>query len=74
LWAKNLDVDDFLNDYIQTYPERDLKQILNVNNLRDFRRFLMLLAIIVGQLVNYTELSKEMIVTGNTVKAWINSP
>ncbi len=73
LWAKNLDSTDFFEDYIQTYLERDLKQILNVSNLGDFRRFLMLLATRTGQLVNYTELSKGIGVSNNTIKAWVNS-
>jgi predicted AAA+ superfamily ATPase len=73
LWAENLEAKDFFNDYIQTYLERDLKQILNVTNLRDFRRFLSLLAMRVGQLLNYSEISKELGVAVNTVKAWVNA-
>lgn len=73
IWAENLEANEFFDDYIQTYLERDLKQILDVSNLRDFRRFLMLLSTRVGQLVNYTELSKGIGVTGNTIKAWISS-
>jgi hypothetical protein len=73
LWAENLDAEEFFEDYIQTYLERDLKQILNVTNLRDFRRFLSLLAIRVGQLLNYSELSKEIGVAVNTIKAWVNA-
>ncbi|MEA1877861.1 MAG: ATP-binding protein [Bacteroidota bacterium] len=73
IWAKNLDASDFFEDYIQTYLERDLKQILNVTNLRDFRRFLSLLALRVGQLVNYSEISKEVGVAVNTIKAWVSA-
>ncbi len=73
IWAENLDAGDFFNDYIQTYLERDLKQILNVSNLRDFRRFLSLLAIRVGQLVNFSEISKEVGVAVNTIKSWVNA-
>jgi predicted AAA+ superfamily ATPase len=73
LWAENLDMKEFFEDYIQTYLERDLKQILNVTNLRDFRRFLSLLAIRVGQLLNYSEISKEVGVAVNTIKAWVNA-
>lgn len=73
VWAENLDANDFFNDYIQTYLERDLKQILNVSNLRDFRRFLSLLALRVGQLLNYSEISKEVGVAVNTVKAWVSA-
>ncbi len=73
IWAENLDVPDFFDDYIQTYIERDLKQIINVSNLRDFRHFLTLLAIRSGQLVNYTEISKDVGVSNNTIKAWVSA-
>jgi len=73
LWAENLDAKEFFEDYIQTYLERDLKQILNVTNLRDFRRFLSILAIRVGQLLNYSEISKEIGVAVNTIKAWVSA-
>jgi predicted AAA+ superfamily ATPase len=73
IWAENLDADDFFDDYIQTYLERDLKQILNVGNLRDFRRFLSLLALRVGQLLNFSEISREVGVAVNTIKAWANA-
>ena len=73
IWAENLDATDFFEDYIQTYLERDLRYALNVTNLRDFRRFLSLLAIRVGQLLNYSEISKELGVALNTVKSWVNA-
>ncbi len=73
LWAENLNAGDFFDDYIQTYLERDMKQILNVTNLRDFRRLLSLMAIRVGQLVNFSELAKEIGVAVNTIKAWVNA-
>jgi len=73
VWAQNLEAKDFFEDYIQTYLERDLKQILNVSNLRDFRRFLMILATRTGQLINYTDISKDLGVSNNTIKAWLNS-
>ena len=73
LWAENLDAKEFFEDYIQTYLERDLKQILNVTNLRDFRRFMSILAIRVGQLLNYSEISKEIGVAVNTIKAWVSA-
>lgn len=73
IWAENLDAADFFDDYIHTYLERDLKQILNVSSLRDFRRFLSLLSLRVGQLLNYSEISREIGVVANTIKAWINA-
>lgn len=72
IWGENLNVKDFFEDYIQTYLERDLKQILNVSNLWDFRKFLTLLAIRTGQLLNYSELAKDVGVAVNTIKSWVN--
>lgn len=73
IWAENLDHKLFFLDYIQTYLERDLRQVLNVSNLRDFRRFISLLAIRVGQLLNYSEISKEIGASVNTIKSWISA-
>ncbi|HKJ42646.1 MAG TPA: ATP-binding protein [Sunxiuqinia sp.] len=73
VWAENLEAGDFFDDYIQTYLERDLKQIVNVSSLRDFRRFLSLLALRVGQLLNFSEISKEVGVSVNTIKSWVNA-
>ena len=73
VWAENLDVGSFFEDYIQTYLERDLRQLLNIHNMRDFRRFLSLIAIRIGQLLNYSEIAKEVGVAVNTIKAWINA-
>lgn len=73
LWAEKLDAKEFFEDYLQTYLERDLKQILNVTNLRDFRRFLSMLAIRVGQLLNYSEISRDVGVAVNTIKAWVSA-
>ena len=73
IWAEGLNASDYFDDYIQTYLERDLTQILNVTNLRDFRRFLTLLAIRVGQLMNYSDIAKDVGVAPNTIKAWVNA-
>lgn len=41
--------------------------------LRDFRRFLSLLAVRVGQLLNYSDLAKDAGVAPNTIRAWVNA-
>ncbi|MBN2805831.1 MAG: ATP-binding protein [Prolixibacteraceae bacterium] len=71
IWAKNLSIRDYYEDYIQTYLERDLKQLINVNSLHDFRRFVSLLALRTGQLLNYSELAKDVGVAVNTIKSWV---
>lgn len=73
IWAENLDAVLFYQDYIQTYLERDLKLVLNVSNIRDFRRLMSLLAIRAGQLLNLSSVAKDLSVSVNTVKAWVNA-
>lgn len=73
IWAEHLDTALFYQDYIQTYLERDLKLVLNVTNIRDFRRFMSLLAIRAGQLLNFSSLAKDLSITVNTVKSWVNA-
>ena len=64
---------EFFEDYIATYLERDLHQIINVASLRDFRRFMQACAIRVGQLMNFTDLAKDVGITANTAKRWVNA-
>ncbi len=71
IWAESLNSDDFYEDYIQTYLERDLRQIIQVSNLADFRRFLTLVAHRTGQIVKYSGISKDLGISVNTVKSWI---
>lgn len=62
---------DYYEDYIQTYLERDLKDIIQVTDLRQFRRMLQFASLRTSQLMNYSEIAKETGVALNTVKKWI---
>jgi uncharacterized protein len=59
-------------NYIQTYIERDLRQILQVRDLRRFETFLKLLAARTGQIVNASSLANEVGVAHVTVQDWIS--
>jgi predicted AAA+ superfamily ATPase len=63
----------FFDGYIRTYIERDLRQLIEVTNLNRFQHLLRLLATRVGQLINYSELSKETGVSDVTVKKWTHA-
>lgn len=56
--------------YIQTYLERDVRNINNIGNLRDFRRFLTLAAGRVGQIFNMSTFASELGVSVPTIKSW----
>lgn len=58
--------------YIATYLERDVRNILNVGNLRDFSRFLRAAASRTAQTLSFADLSRDIGVAPNTVKSWIS--
>ncbi len=63
---------DFYSSYIQTYVERDVRQIRNITNLSLFTKFIKLCAGRVGQLINFSSLANECGVAQNTIKEWIS--
>lgn len=62
----------FFSGYIASYLERDVKGILNVQNLRDFERFIRALALRSGQLLNKADIAKDIGISPTTANAWIS--
>jgi predicted AAA+ superfamily ATPase len=62
---------DWLADYVRTYVERDVRQVLAVGDLLAFQTFLRLAATRTGQLVNLSQLGSDAGVTHNTAKSWL---
>jgi predicted AAA+ superfamily ATPase len=58
--------------YIQSYIERDVRQIKNVQNLGLFQKFLKLCAGRTGQILNLSSLANDCGITHNTAQAWIS--
>jgi predicted AAA+ superfamily ATPase len=71
LHAKALAPQAFYSDYMVTYLERDVRQIIRVHDLHDFERFLRLCAVRAGQLLSHQSLATDVGVGPNTVKHWI---
>ena len=58
--------------YVTAYVERDVRQLLQVQDLETFQRFLRLCAGRSGQLLNLSSLASDCGITHNTAKAWIS--
>ena len=61
-----------LGDYFETYVERDLRQLVELRNLREFRRFVQLCAGRVGSLLNLQSLAADVGLSGHTARAWMS--
>jgi len=62
----------WLQDYVGTYLERDVRQVLNIRGLATFQRFLQLCAGRIGQLVNISSLAADAGITRVTADAWLS--
>jgi predicted AAA+ superfamily ATPase len=72
LHAKGLEPERFYSDYVATYLERDVRQVLHVRSLRDFNRFMRLIALRTGQLLSMNSLAADVGVSPNTVRSWLS--
>lgn len=72
LYDEDLDIARWYNDYIQTYLERDVRQIKNIDNLGAFHRFLGLIAGRTGQVLSMNSLANDVGVSIPTIESWIS--
>ena len=72
IYDKHLDSENWYENYIFTYVERDIRSLLNVRNLRTFESFLLLCASRSGQLLDYSDISSALGIAVSTVKEWIS--
>ncbi len=64
--------DRWYQGYVATYLERDVRNLLNVGNLRDFERFLRACAARCGRALNLSELGRDVGVSTPTAKQWLS--
>jgi predicted AAA+ superfamily ATPase len=62
----------FYSNYIQTYVERDLSDLIHVKDLKQFRNFISLCAARAGQLLNLNSLANECGISQPTAKSWVS--
>jgi len=72
IYAYDLNPTSWYSDYIDTYVEKDVRQIINVTNLATFKRFLGICAGRTGQLINFTSLANDSSIDVRTAKQWLS--
>jgi len=60
-----------LGDYLETYVERDVRQLITIKDLTLFERFVRLCAGRVGQLVNLQSLGNDVGISHTTARSWL---
>jgi len=63
---------DYFPSYIQSYVERDVRQLINIENLNLFQKFMALCAGRIGQLLNIESLGNDCGISFNTARSWLS--
>lgn len=63
---------DFYANYLKTYIERDIKKLTQVADEMQFLQFISIAAARTGQLVNYSDISKDCGISEVTAKKWLS--
>jgi uncharacterized protein len=72
IYSRGLKPADWYGNYVATYLERDVRQILQIRDLALFQRFIKLCAARSGQLLNLSTLGADCGITGVTARQWMN--
>ena len=73
VWADGLAANTFYKNYYNTYVERDVRKIINIQDISLFQRFIRLCAGRVGSECNASALAGEVGVVTNTIIKWFNT-
>ncbi len=75
LWQRQptlAECNDWFSSYVATYAERDVRQLLQVQNLSTFQRFLRLCAARTGTLLNLVSLANDTGISHTTARHWLS--
>lgn len=62
----------WFDGYVRTYLERDLQDLSSISSLPDFRRLMRAACLRIGQVVNQTEMGRDVSLPQPTVHRWLN--
>lgn len=72
LYDRDLSPPDWFPNYVSTYLERDVRQLLNVRDLNQFQRFVRMCAARSAQLLNLSSLANDCGISSVTAKQWLS--
>lgn len=68
----SLNVRRYFQSYVETYIERDVRDMVDVTNIGVFRTFMRVCAARTGQLLNYADLARDAGVSIPTARTWLS--
>lgn len=72
IYSEQIETHDLYSSYVHTYVERDVRQLVQVGDLRTFQKFLMLCAGRIGQLLNLSDIATNCGISVPTAQKWLS--
>ena len=72
IYDRDIPSNNFYSNYIQTYVERDILDLVNIRDLKIFRTFIRMCANRAGHILNMSKLANDCNISEPTVKAWLH--
>ena len=72
IYDQHLDAHKWLENYVLTYVERDIRSLVNLGDLKTFEAFLRICASSSGQLLNLSAIGSSVGVSQPTAKRWLS--
>lgn len=69
---KKFILDDWIENYIDTYLDLDIKEQINHSNLQTFKKFIQICATYSGQIISMDSIAKNLGISSPTVKNWLS--
>lgn len=73
IYDRDIPSKTFYSNYVQTYVQRDVMELIQIRDLRSFQNFLGLCATRAGQLLNLNALANACGISQPTAKAWLSA-
>lgn len=73
IYNRDIPSEIFYSNYVQTYIQRDVSELIAVKDIRLFQNFLALCATRAGQLINLNALANECGISQPTARAWMSA-
>ncbi len=71
VYQPEVNVQEYYENYILTYVERDIRTIRNIENILLFKKFMRLCALRAGMPLNFTDLATNCGISVSTAKSWL---
>ena len=72
LYQDDIDIDMFYSTYVNTYIERDVRNLTQVGDVFSFLKFMTALASRIGQLLNLNSVASEVGISLPTAQRWLS--